>query len=95
MCNITLLFTMFYVKNEISFLFIIIYVANFLPHIPFTLVLFEDVHVGRNMLQNTPNLLNKFKKIGLIHCSVCFRLKILVWAHLYSGLHINDKCLGF
>ena len=54
--NITLLVTIFYVKNEILFLFIIVDVANFLPDIPFTLVLLEDVQVGRNMLQNTPNL---------------------------------------
>ena len=56
--NITLLVTIFYVKNEILFLFIIhvVDVANFLPNIPFTLVLLEDVQVGRNMLQNTPNL---------------------------------------
>jgi len=37
-------------KNEISFLCVILYFANFLPHSLYTLVLPEDAQVGRHIL---------------------------------------------
>jgi hypothetical protein len=38
-----------YAKNEISFLFIILYVRNFLPRIPYTVVLHEDGEVDQEV----------------------------------------------
>jgi hypothetical protein len=50
--KITLLLDYILCKKLNLVSFITIYVANFLPHIPYTVVLPEDVQVGRNMLQN-------------------------------------------
>jgi hypothetical protein len=75
------LLTIFYEKKLNLVSFIKIYVTNFLPHIPYTVVLPEDVQVGRNMLQNKTMSLKQLKNC----CDTrfySFHLKILGWAHL-------------
>ena len=46
--NITLNITIIYCKNEISFLFIVLYADNSFPSIPY-IALHEDGQVGRNL----------------------------------------------
>ena len=41
-----------YTRTKISLLFIILHVHNFIPRIPYSVVLPKVGHFGRNMLQN-------------------------------------------